>query len=234
MRTPSIVACGRWPWRLARVYGLDDEMGDVPVHFVSYQFHESAHCVSDAVFKSIKAKNRNERILLSLLCESFANASESMAVTFVQGEAHRFFFAQNSYLYADEKRTRKRLRALKSWGVPGLFRLLWLSYLYANFMVEDMTREELMGVLRFALRKGELTKADLTLGTSLFEDAYELSLDFRLKTARLYMRLLGVKGDVGKNLDFNFSQVFLDHPGLPDRFERLIELSTDRLLNRTT
>lgn len=214
--------------RLAREHGVDDPMEDVPVNLTGYQFHESAHGICDAAFASFRPRGGREKILIALLGESYANATESMAVTFVDDDVHRFFFEQNSYLYADERRTRERRRAARAWGAEGLFRLLWLSYLYSNFLVDDLKRSELEGVLRFALGKPALTKTDVALGTALFRDAYELNPDFRLKTARLFLRLLGVKGDVRRLLDFDFSGVFFGRGDLHGRFDELARRTATR------
>ncbi|MBX2987159.1 MAG: hypothetical protein KF802_04610 [Bdellovibrionaceae bacterium] len=211
--------------RLVRDHRLNDEMEDVPVNLVSAHFHESAHGISDRLFRTVKPRNKREKILLALLCESYANATESMAIGWIDGDLHRFFFEQNSYIYADAGRIAARRKALRAWGAVGLFRLLWLSYLYSNFLVGNLPRPELEGLLRFALQKAELSRDDRRWGEALFQDAYELNETFRLKTSRLYMRLLSIKGDVRQNLAFDFSEVFLNRPGFHERFQQLAELS---------
>lgn len=215
--------------RLAKVYQINDEMDDVPVDLTSYHFHESAHGIADAVFKTFRAQGKQEKILLALLGESYASTCESFAVTFVSDEVQRFFLAQNSYIEASAPRTKQRRQAMRFWGSAGLFRLLWLSYLYSNFLVEDISPEELQGILRFALQKENLVARDLKLATDLFNDAYRLNVNFRLKTAQLYLRLLGIEGDVRRNLRFNFSQVFLRHARLRDGFDRLADMTSEGL-----
>jgi hypothetical protein len=204
-------------------------MNDVPVNLVSYHFHESAHCISDAVFKSVKVKASKDKVLSALLCESYANATESMAVAFVGDEIQQFFFEQNSYIYATPERAYERQQAFVAWGPAALFRLLWISYLFANFLHDDVSPEELDEAIRFALEKDDITKKDRELASRLFANAYELNENFRLKTAKLYMRMLGLRGDIRKSLSFDFLRHLQTRSDFRQAFDQLSEMTTKEL-----
>ncbi len=211
--------------RLVRDHDFDEDMIDVLVNLTSYHFHEAAHGVSDAVLKPVKAKSAREKVLSALLCESYANATESMAVTFVDDEIQQFFLEHNSYIYATPERAYERQQAFVAWGPTALFRILWLSYLFANFLVDDVSTEELESALQFALQKDKITKKDREMGAQLFANAYELNENFRLKTAKLYMRMLGIKGNIRKTLAFDFTHLLTNNREFRQAFDRLTEMT---------
>lgn len=95
---------------------------DVPIP-ESYHLHEAAHVVAEHFLTEIKPSDPEERILKSILAESFANTVDALACMFAVDDIHMFFIKQNSYMHPRKKIIRAMSNITESMGFRFAFML---------------------------------------------------------------------------------------------------------------
>lgn len=186
---------------------------DVPIP-ESYHLHEAAHVLADHHLQAIPASSREERILKSLLAESFANTVDALACGFAGDEMHEFFLKMNCYMQPQKKNIQAMTRVREALGFRFLFMLAFFSYLHANFLTSPMSKkriDELRGQYAGGKKVGVKLQKDIQTVSSLGE---KLDPIFRVTTTGNYLKQMGCDGLVEEILDFPFSKMFASRPEL--------------------
>lgn len=164
----------------------------------SYHMHEAAHVIADHLFHNVTLKNREEKILKTILCESFANTVDAMACIYATSEMHQYFLVHNSYMNPDKEDLDALIRLVKKFGFKRSFHLVLIGYLHSNFMRQEFSQETVQDCL------GE-SSPDANIIVDMCEKLDPL---FRVQTTEMYLRLEGYDGEVFDILDFPFMQIF--------------------------
>ncbi len=176
----------------------------------NYLLHESCHCVADAVFDSLSGPKGI--ILRSILCESLANAVEAFACINVKENVHRTLYNFNSYTHAarNDPQIGTINRALLSAGPANTFKVLFFSFVYANFLykkIDEHRFQEVIGLLRINSAK--------TLFPVFRLGVRNLDFSFRVKTSGFYFRHFhGLHRSIYALTQFDFVRVLEKTPSL--------------------
>lgn len=158
----------------------------------NYLFHESAHFVAHRFFFGRQQMNRipvsKESLLKILLGESFANAVECFTGCFAEGEIASFFVDANCHFRLNAKEVKVLRTSIAIFGLEKSFKVLFASFLYANFLREKLTRSEISEIKKFAEVKHDFS--------ALSRIAFELSEIFRTDTTQFHLMKLGFPADL--------------------------------------
>lgn len=156
---------------------------------VSYHMHEAAHVIAEDIFKAHTFETREEQILRTLMCESFANSVDAFAWLAVgEDEPHAVFLQPNCYMRPSENYLTALSALAHDVGPRRAFELILLSYIFANFLREEGPQE-------------------LFPHPGVWEMADSLDLHFREQTTQMHLNLEGHDGDVYNLTDFDFMKI---------------------------
>lgn len=174
----------------------------------SYHLHEAAHVVAEDACAGLSLRSRDDQVLKTILCESFANTVDALACVPANNELHRFFIEQNCYMKPRKTAMEAMQRLIDRLGFRFTFMLTLSSYLHANFLRESTSPEMITDLAK-------RLAPEATLTTKLMKDALTISrlgdkLDplFRVQTTSMYFKLIGFDDDIYDILDFDFMNTF--------------------------
>jgi hypothetical protein len=209
---------------------------ELPPLKANHAFHEAAHGVSHFLSErftdpeSLKKKRTadQELILRTLTEESFSNACESLANLFVKTDTDHVFFCQNSYVLEPSAVKMAFHQAINRFGLTLTFRILFLSFLFANFLKTKSAVKEYDRVVEivFSDRADELNewkKQDLAFLKKVFRVGLDLDPEFTIFTNGFCLKLMGVQKNVAKQMNFDFLAAF--EPG--GKYQRLLWVLSD-------
>ena len=173
--------------------------------------HEQSHVIADALmdektFSETRISEERKVVLRSLIGEAYAFASELIASVGGLSTEHKWFLAYNSYQFAMAEHETVRFDVLASidrFGTERVFRVLFLSFLSANFFEDSFGRVRLDRLFRLA----EVDNPDPTLkrvariGAIVFRE-------FRYFTAGFFFRQLGLTGSLEQLVAFDAFRPF--------------------------
>lgn len=160
----------------------------------NYLFHESCHAVARSFAPIDSLNSEEEKILVRLLEESFANSCELLAVMDVHDKTHRDFFEMVSYiLMFDAKSDLQRLA--KEIGREGLMRWMMLAYLLSNSLREEVSEKNFECMIRIAFQEkaDQIFSAQRKSLRAMAKIAFQLNPEFREVTTNFYLKLAGFK-----------------------------------------
>jgi len=172
----------------------------------NYLLHESAHAVA---FQALFGRPKNVGAALSepaalvklMLGESFAMTSEYFAACAVSGQPHNWFFSISSYRHRTQRKQAVG-QLLERHGFDFVGRAVLLAFLYNNFLVDRLSKQQL-GALAEAADAGiarRLTPAALReLGAAL-SGLMVMSPEFRYDTSRLFLSMFGRSRNIRREL----------------------------------
>ncbi len=166
----------------------------------NYVFHESCHCVSKTISDQIFLTETDQpsQVLRLLIEESFSNTCELLANKDVDQSAHRIFFELNSYIYISEDRQHLN-ELIKDFGFEFSFQWILFSYLYSNFLYEQMNDNDFNRILKYLIpQQTELIKLKqdskkIKKLRAILKIAFDLNLRFRENTTGFFLKMLGFK-----------------------------------------
>lgn len=179
---------------------------DVPVP-ESYHLHESAHVIAEHLLKDVKLVTQEEQILKFLLAESFANTVDALVWLFVDDNIHGFFLKQNSYMHPQKKVIQAIQRLHTGLGFSFTFRLLFFTYVHANFLRNTIPKKFVQDLIRqYAATSKVNTKLqqDIEIICAVGE---KLDPRFRMVTTGNYFKQQGFHKDIFELLNFPFMKV---------------------------
>lgn len=186
-----------WLEELNKIPGLTlTELKKSELQF-NYLFHESAHFIAhkilfgDCEMKAVPVTK--ESLLKILIGESFANTVESLAALYAEGEIGSYFLDANCHYRLSAQEVKVLEKSVKENGFQKTFRLVFASFLSANYLVQRPSKKELSSILKFAGVK----KAQKEL------IGYGLSEIFRTNTTQLHLMKLGFPDDLNGWLDID-------------------------------
>lgn len=159
-----------------------------------FAFHEGCHAVARETLKATSTPSPEERVLLAMLEESFANTCELFAIVDCENSEDLAIYEANSYTALWEVRD-----FLCEIGIePVAFVYVMLHYLRANFLASpEFTMDDHKRILKVAeSAAGRPYARENEELASLAEVAYTLDENFRQTTSRLHLRLLGLPTDL--------------------------------------
>ncbi|MBC7741198.1 MAG: hypothetical protein H7061_03315 [Bdellovibrionaceae bacterium] len=197
---------------------------DIGMHLKrNYVFHESCHAVARSVAPVQMTQSEQLRVLQMLLEESFANTCELLAVCDAGETAHQIFYEINSYSFLFEERA--HLSSLLKNMNPKLVTLvLLLTYLFSNYLFDEIDDSTLKRVIKIAQSKSDatLSVAQLKSLRQTVKLCFTLDESFKLVTTSFYLRLNGIKTDTRRHLDFDFLKYFESEKNLQDYLRTLV------------
>lgn len=178
----------------------------------SYHLHEAAHVITEYAFEGVQFKKDEEKILKSILCESFANSCDAMACAFASTPNHQFFIQQNSYMHPQKKNMDAILRLIEGMGLKFAFQLVLFQYVQSNFLKEPLSTERIQSLAISAAPEARLTERNLKDCAAIGRMGEKLDPLFRMKTTEVFFKSEGFSGDVLETLNFSAMDVFLSRP----------------------
>jgi hypothetical protein len=161
----------------------------------NHVLHESCHLIAERVLPPCAESDVSQcvSVLRSLLCESFANASEFLSLGFANGSRlHRFFLAANCYLiYHPSLSFREQVysKLISLFGFESVFELALLAFLHTNMHSTSPTGELVSAWSDVVFGTGRLNRAELMLLEIVLRNEFSLSPAFREKTTPTFFRI---------------------------------------------
>lgn len=178
------LVCQQWPqvsWQ------------DIQAQFKkNYLFHESCHAVARSMAPTVG--NEEERLVVRLLEEAFANTCELLALLDVQDKPHRCFYEMTSYILMYEAKSELQ-RLSQDIGGTHLFRWMMLSYLLSNALYEKISETDFdkMLQLTFQSHSSDVSVPQKKALRSIAKIAFNLNPDFLEVTSSFYLKVVGFK-----------------------------------------
>jgi len=172
----------------------------------SFHMHEAAHVIAEHLFKSVEIKTPQEKILKTILCESFANSVDALACVEATTEIHQYFLLQNCYMNPDKEDLDAMIELIEDVGFERTFNMVLFGYLHANFMRQDVSEDLII----------EIVGKNSLAANQIVKMCEKLDHLFRVQTTEMYLRLEGYDGEVFDILDFQFMKTFKANPGFTD------------------
>ncbi len=199
----------------------------------NYVFHESCH----AVARTLKEKTDQEVMDLSslhsqrqrcfqlLLEESFANTCELLAVTDAHDQAHKMFFEINSYTFLFESRPFLKA-ATAEIGKAETFKFFLLTYLYSNFLKNNLSDKIFDRILKISLGKNNKIPGAKEIKNlkALSKIPFTLDLRFRTTTTGLHLKLSGIDKNISDIFDFDLISYIENNDGLLSYIDDLAKI----------
>ncbi|MBK7580608.1 MAG: hypothetical protein IPI67_10430 [Myxococcales bacterium] len=174
----------------------------------NFVLHESAHVVAfDVLFGRPKCVRESlavrECLPQVMLCEAFAMTAEYLALCAVSDtdRAERWLFSLSSYRHRAQKK-RAVGELFDELGQPSVVAAMLVGFLYQNYLVDRVDRTTLARALD-AAGFGTISRVRPALEQKLrgaVNTLAQMSRDFRLDTARLYLTTLGYPRDIQRVL----------------------------------
>jgi len=204
-------------------------LGDIPLEMSGHHMHEAAHGIAAHISRKIKCTTDRDRILRSLISESYANALEALSNTFCKTKTHQTFLALNSYIVDSEVLQRRKQRVLAALGIRNLFVVILYSYICSNFLVKSAPLRRTLQVLRKFGYSGSFSSTQKRDLKAIFDEGLRLNLQFRAHTTTFYLRHEGiaVRGGILKSLDFDFLEIIEHQKPWRSFVENLVESVDD-------
>jgi hypothetical protein len=200
----------------------------------NYLLHESAHCIAHDVFQQIDAGrshvDKKTLVLDNLFAESFANATETFASSLLQSTADKFFFSLSSFMSHLPAVSEAAGRIGSGYGLRGLFKIICLSYFFANLRYEEVTPEMSNWCVSLALDGAVLDEDDKQPVAVLFENSLKLNEKFRDETAAVYFRFLGCLDEFTAMYRLNL----VDNTDELSRYLEVLNILTDLVVSGVT
>lgn len=184
---------------------------DVPIP-ESYHLHESSHVIAEHFLASVSLKTSEDKILRTLLAESFANTVDALVCTYGTDEIHGFFVKQNSYMHPQAKVIRAMNELTRAMGFQFTFMLTFFTYLRANFLVSPLSKKSAQELIQNHAGTQKTTPALQKHIQTVCGIGEKLDPLFRYKTTANYFKQQGFEGDVEDLLDFPFMKIFEGRP----------------------
>ncbi len=184
----------------------------------NYTLHESSHCIAETCltthFKSDFLKSTtlsldSKKAFRLVMAESFANTVESMANIYNQTSEQRLFYELNSYVTHNKKVNSNLKQCVDLISEKSTFHLMYISYLYSNCLNAEPSAKEFQQILNLVITDSVILKKaqDSQTPRKVFNHAFELSLDFRLKTTGFFCAYSGISTPLEKLFNFDLLQV---------------------------
>ncbi len=227
---PKILSSQTVPY-LPNVRALEDveaampeqfEVNELPPLRANYVLHETVHVIarlirlkflaepsgSKASVKSLEVQR--EIALLILMEEAYANAAESLLSAFADTKIHDEFLARNAYIFERPATSKAMKTAIKAFGLDAVFKLVFFSFLFANFQREKATTAEFKRVMKVILPESgvRLNDRDVNLLRQIFQGGFDLDPMFTIRTNGFCLRLLGVTAHPRQLFAFDFLTKF--------------------------
>ena len=196
----------------------------------NYLLHESAHAVAfHALFgrpRDVQAALCEPRALVrALLGEAFAMTAEYFAACAVGPSPHAWFFSISSYRHRTQKKKAVG-ELLERYGFDFVARAILLSFLYNNFLVDRLEREQISGLARLADARvaAPLTPAALRQLGSALNGLMVMSPEFRYDTARLFLTMFGRSRNIRRELSADPLALLAADPAALAALPRLVAI----------
>lgn len=237
---PKILASKTVPY-LPNVHPLQEietampgvfELNETPPLRANYVLHETAHVLvrmlrlerlGEAGGSSIE--QQRELALYVMMEEAFANAAESLLSAYADSAIHDELLARNTYIF-EKPNTRKRMHAaIKLVGLKSTFRLIFLSFVFSNFMKEKVSVAEWKRVMKIALRNEEkkISDRDQQMLRTVFDGGFDLDPLFITLTNSFCLRMMKITVGLDRLFAFDFLKSFESDP----RFEQFMRAAEE-------
>jgi hypothetical protein len=201
---PSFTALEHLEARRPGFFTLADLQKNRPAP--NYLLHESAHAVAfHELFgrpKSVAAALSEPTALVKLMLgESFAMTAEYFAACAVSGQPHGWFFSISSYRHRTQRKKAVG-QLLQRHGFEFVGRAVLLSFLYNNFLVDRLDRQQLGALAEAADSRvaRRLKPADLRQLGSALNGLMVMNPEFRYDTSRLFLTMFGRSRNIRREL----------------------------------
>ncbi len=213
--------------RRPRLFDFDEIAPSVS----NFILHESAHVVADSILRfndlqQLGLRSEQARALKMVMAEAFANTVEIVGNVSISSEVDRIFYRQNSYLVLRKKR-REQLRILvEQFGFTLIHYLIFISYLYSNSLYARLPRTDFKRIVKGFVTDRTVCARILRskLIAEFVGEAFDLAIEFRVKTTSFYFAFVGLKSNLFDLLDFDLPAIICETPAVGDFFNRTNEL----------
>jgi hypothetical protein len=204
--------------------------GEMPAFYMNHSFHESCHGIADAVVPPVELHPgdfASEREVATdlIMKESFANCVESFGCGYLPAKIDRVLYGWNSFIDETPRRAGVRKKVMDTLGPSSTFKLTYVSYLFSNFLYEHVEDQGVDLALALVAPGARLRRADRQVIAEFFRYSFTLSVDFRTRTLKFYLRMLGMKHPAGRLLAFNFLKTIFrseQHLSSIERFSQIV------------
>jgi hypothetical protein len=183
------------------------EIKDLHLPFANYALHESCHAIAHSMLTP--GQDEQGMIVKSFLGESLANTVDFLVCTYSSSEIQNYFIQLNSYLppfTAKDKRGLCVQKALREVGSRLVFKAVWVSFLFANFLAMEGTKRDFAKALTIIDPEGDVKQNQKDALFSLFQIVVPtLNYNFRLETSAFYFKLFHqIDEPIFEVTDFDF------------------------------
>ncbi len=190
----------------------------------SYHMHEAAHLVAENFLNTNTFSNPQEKILKSMVCESFANTVDALSWISVKEDMHHFFLWQNCYMHPSSEETNAISQIVKSFGMHFTALFTLISYLHVNFLKEEVPVPLIEDLVLRSAPDVKLNKDRLAECEAVQRVTNLIDPQFRMVTTKTYLNLEGFDGEVDDILNFDFMKVFGANPIFQKSVDEMVDL----------
>lgn len=230
---PKIIKTKTVPYA-PNVMVLDEVEAQIPDHFQvgqlpplrsNYAMHESAHVIArvlrvrrlgelklEPAAGHTKALHAERKLALAIMMEeAFANSAESLLSLASTNTIHDQYVLKNAYVH-ETPEMRKYLRnSVSKFGFEAVFRLVFLSFVHANFLKTKVNPREFDRVLRFVFRCDQKKIASMDPKAhrelkEVFMGGMDLDPLFTGLTNSFCLRFMGIKTPLPHIFEFDFME----------------------------
>jgi hypothetical protein len=201
---PSFTALEHLERRRPGFFTLADLQQNRPAP--NYLLHESAHAVA---FQALFGRPRDVAAALSepsalvklMLGESYAMTAEYFSACAVTGQPHGWLFSISSYRHRTQKKKAVG-QLLDRYGFDFVGRAVLLAFLFNNFLVDRLNRQQLARLAEQADASvaRRLTPAAERALRDTLNGLMVMSPEFRYDTARLFLTMFGRSRNIRREL----------------------------------
>lgn len=176
----------------------------------SHHLHEAAHVIAEYFFGQHHFQQAHEKILKSIVCESFANTVDAIAWVYVEDsdEYHGIFLNHQSYMHPSRKDITSIKKMVNSYGLRFTFMIMMYAYIHANFLIEKIPTTSIEKIMNDLGLNYSVDQKLLKDCDSMMKLAEKLDPQFRIQTTQMYLKLEGYSGDIFHLLNFSFMKTF--------------------------
>lgn len=202
----------------------------------NYLLHESAHCIAYRLLASELGtkgviSTKHEYVIVSLLCESYANTIERLAGALATSDVHRLFFTLNSYTDGRDRVGSLLRDAVRIFSLADTFRIGILAFMHLNTHPESPDEAAINTIIDTAFHGRPLTDPKRVLLKVLVNNGFGLSKRFRTQTTPLFLTYMGCDKEFQFICQQPFTQDTILSMGILDSANRLISVTCEGINN---
>jgi hypothetical protein len=189
----------------------------------NYLLHESSHLCANRLLEAAgnATVSKTDLVLRALLCESFANINERLAVALAGSDTHVLLLYLNSYARFSADKKRLVASVIEMFGIGAALQIGLLAYLHTNTHRKQPDEEVVRAWTDTVFGPGRLTEAEWRVLDFTVRDVFTIRQTFRTETSPLFFRLLECESEFHQFCEHSLGSDDLRRFAIPEKLALL-------------